>query len=76
MEIVSQILIFGIIIGLSMFFNHFTFKRMSTLLIWIMIFTSFFVWISLIELWVLVILIIINTILTALELYKRKGGIV
>lgn len=76
MESITYIIIFGIIIGLSLFFNYFTFKKMNTLFIWFMIFTSFFVWISLIDFWVLITLIIVNTILTVLELYKRKGGVI
>ena len=76
MEAISYIIIFGIIIGLSLFFNYFTFRKMNTLLIWVMIFTCFFVWISLIDFWILIILIIINTIFIVIELYKRKGGII
>ena len=48
---------------------------MSTMLIWLMIFTSFFVWISLIDVWVLILLITVNVIFTALELYKKRGKI-
>ena len=75
LEPIEFITIIGIIFVLSLVFTLLSYKRLEFFLLWLIIFTTFFILAGLLEVWILVLLIFVGISTIVIALYKNKGSI-
>jgi len=71
METIYYIFLLAFIVGLSYFMNFLTFDNLESFLLWLLIITSFFIWTGILDLWILILLIIVNVFAIGLKRYNR-----
>ena len=71
METIYYIFLLVYVVGISYFLNYITFNNLESFLLWLLIITSFFIWCGILDLWILILLIIINVFAIGLKRYNR-----
>lgn len=72
MEIIEYIFVITLVFGLAIFLNYITFNNLGCFFAWLLLLDCFFVWSTLLPLWSLILLIIINISYIGIKKY-RKG---
>ena len=72
MDNIYYIFILAFVFGMSFFMTYLTYNTFECFLLWLLIFVSFFVWTSLLPLWSIILLMIIDVIVIGLNKYSRK----
>lgn len=75
LEPIEFITIIGLIFVLSLIFTLLSYKKIEYFMLWLIIFTTFFIFAGLLEVWILVLLIFISVSTIVLALYKNKRSV-
>lgn len=73
MEDIYIIFVIALIFGLAIFLNYITFNNLGCFLAWLLLLDCFFVWSTLMPLWSLILLIIINISYLGIKKFKERG---
>ena len=73
MDTIYYVFVLGFIFAFSFFMTYISYDTFETFLAWLLIITAFFVWTAILELWILILLIIINVLVVGINKYKKVG---
>ena len=73
MDDIYYVFLLVFVFGFSFFMNYLTYNNFGCFLAWLMIFVSFFVWTSLFDLWILILVILVNVLYIGINKYNKRG---